>query len=245
MPGAQPAYLANGLIGLRIPQIPLPQGTALVNGFVGLSPETGNEQYADAPYPVGADIAIGGVWLSDRPDLASFVSQEYDFACGELRSAFTFAVGEATARVEVLTFCSRTQPTLVLQEITVEVDKPCKLTLQAHLDQRGLPGTLRNRCMPGKYADAILRWEGRGGLSSVGAAYASEFIGEDMERHRRNDYGHEQDMELTHYFVAAKPGKRYVLRQIGSLVPSLMHGEPHWQASRQCGIGTWLSLIHI
>ncbi len=91
MPGCQPAYLANGLVGLRIPQIPLPQGTALVNGFVGLSPETGHEQCGDAPYPVGADIAIGGVWLSDRPDLAAFVSQEYDFACGELRSAFTFA----------------------------------------------------------------------------------------------------------------------------------------------------------
>jgi len=26
---------------------------------------------------------------------------------------------------------------------------------------------------------------------------------------------------------AAQPGKRYVLRQIGGLVPSLMHGEPH------------------
>ena len=29
MPGAPSAYLANGLIGLRIPQIPLPGGTAL------------------------------------------------------------------------------------------------------------------------------------------------------------------------------------------------------------------------
>ena len=67
LPGAQPAYLANGLIGLRIPQIPLPQGTALVNGFVGLAPETGHEQYAPAPYPVGADLALGGVWLSDQP----------------------------------------------------------------------------------------------------------------------------------------------------------------------------------
>jgi len=249
IPGAEPAYLANGLVGLRIPQTPLPQGTALVNGFVGLSPEKDHEEYADAPYPVGADIAIGGAWLSERPHggawlserphLVTFRSQEYDFSCGELRSEFAFSAGGATAAVEILTFCSRTQPTLVLQEIAVRVDNPCKLILQAHIDQRGLMGTLGNRCMPGKYADGIIRWDARGGLSSVGAAYVSEFIGEDLERRRRNDYGHEQDMELTRYFIAAKPGKRYVLRQIGSLVPSIMHGEPHWQASRQVGIGTW------
>lgn len=37
MPGAQRAYLARGLIGLRISKSPLPQGTALVNGFSGLA----------------------------------------------------------------------------------------------------------------------------------------------------------------------------------------------------------------
>jgi hypothetical protein len=249
LPGAQPAYLANGLVGLRVPQIPLPRGTALVNGFVGQAPETGHEEYAPAPYPVGADLALGdaglsggwpyGTWLSDQPHLATFVSQECDFACGELRSVFRFAAAGATATVEVLTLCSRTQPTLVLQEIAVTVDRPCKLTLQAHIDQRGLPGSLGDRCMPGKHADGILCWVGRNGLSSVGVAYASEFVGEDLDRRRRNDYGHEQDMELTDYSVAARPGKRYVMRQIGSLVPGLMHGEPHWQASRHVGLASW------
>lgn len=238
-PGYQPAYLANGLVGLRVGQIPMPQGTALVNGFVGLSPEKGHEEYAEAPYPVGADIALEGVWLSERPDLAGLQGQEYDFACGELRSRFAYSVKGITAAVEVLTFCSRTQPTLTLQEIVVTVDRPCSLTMQAHVDQRGLSGTLGYRCMPGKYADAILRWDARAGLSTVGAAYASEFIGEGLERRRRNDYGHEEDLELTQYFIAAQPDKHYVLRQIGSLVPSLMHGEPHWQASRQVGIGLW------
>ena len=209
MPGAPPAYLANGLVGLRVPQVPLPQGTALVNGFVGLSPEKGHEEYAAAPYPVGADLALGGVWLSARPDLARFVSQEYDFACGELRSAFEFAAPAGTARVEVLTFCSRTQPTLVVQQLAVTVDRPCQLILQAHLDQRGLAGSLGERCLPAKHTDAILRWVSRGGLSSVGAAYASEFIGEGLERRRRNDYGHEQDLELTQYVVATQPGPRF------------------------------------
>jgi len=37
MPGAQRAYLANGLIGLRIPKSPQPKGAALVNGIVDLA----------------------------------------------------------------------------------------------------------------------------------------------------------------------------------------------------------------
>lgn len=235
--GLQAAYLANGLVGLRIGQIPLPGGTALVNGFVGLSPEKGVEEYDHAPYPIGADIQLEGVWLSRRPDLVRFERQALDFSCGELHSRFEFSVNGKTARVDVLTFCSRTQPSLVLQEVAVTVDRPAKVVLQSHIVREGLAGRLKYRCMPTKIQDAIIEWEGRGGRSSVGVATITEFAGEDLERQRRNDYGHEEDSELTFYYVDAKPGRRYALRQYGSLVPSLMNGEPHWQASRLVGVG--------
>ncbi len=129
--GAPEAYLANGLVGLRIPPVPLPGGTALVSGFVGRSSEKGIEECAHAPYPVGADLQIGSMWLSERPDLACFVRQEYDFACGELRSTFTFATDDGCVHADVSTFCSRTQPALALQEVGLTVDKPCAVTLQA------------------------------------------------------------------------------------------------------------------
>src|SRR6185503_12237945 len=135
---------------------------------------------------------------------------------------------------------SRTQPTLALQQISVEVDQPTSLVLQANLDPRGLMGRLAYRCMPAKVQEAVLQWESRGGLSSVGAAYLTEFVGDDLMKRRRNDYGHEQDMQLTEYHVDAKPGKRYVMRQYGGLVPSLMHGEPHWQAARHVGYAQWM-----
>lgn len=238
-PHFQPAYLANGLIGLRVAPIPLPGGAALVNGFVGLSPEMGGEEYNDAPYPVGLDLQLDGVWLSSRPDLARLEWQELDFSCGELRGRFEFRVDGKTARVETLTFCSRTQPTLALQEVAVTVDQPAKLVFQSRLGRQGLAGRLKRRLMPAKGLDAIIEWEGRGGLSSVGAASASEFVGEDLERRWRNDYCHEEDAELTFHVVAAQEGRRYALRQYGSLVPSLMHGEPHWQAARLVGVGKW------
>lgn len=247
-PEYQPAYLANGLIGLRIRQMPLPRGTALVGGFVGLSPEKSTEEYAEAPYPVAADIRLGRTWLSARPDLAVFRRQEYDFACGELRSRFDFAVGGVTAKVEVLTFCSRTQPTLVLQEIALVVDQACDAGLRAAVDPRGLAGRIRYFCMPGRDdrlvhgrdKDAILQWESPGALGTLGVALATEFVVGDLRDRTRNDYGHENDLQVVDYAIAAQPRRRYVLRQFASLVPSLLHPEPHWQASRHVGAGVWL-----
>lgn len=247
-PEYQPAYLANGLIGLRIPQIPLPRGTALVSGFVGVSPEKRSEEYAEAPYPVAADVCLNRTWLSARPDLAVFRRQEYDFACGELRSRFDFTVGGVTARLEVLTFCSRTQPTLVLQEIVAEVDQPCDLGLRAMIDPRGLSGRIRYLCMPGRDdrlvhgrdKDGILEWESPGALGTLGVAFATEATGDELRDRTRNNYGHENDLQVVDYSFRARPGQRYVLRQYASLVPSLMHPEPHWQASRHVGAGVWL-----
>ena len=82
-PGQPPAYLANGLVGLRVAPIPLLGGTALVNGFCGVSPEISSDEYAAAPYPVGADFYTGDFWLSTRTDLARFRRQAYDFSWPE------------------------------------------------------------------------------------------------------------------------------------------------------------------
>ncbi|MFP4028905.1 MAG: hypothetical protein ACLFWL_14035 [Candidatus Brocadiia bacterium] len=246
-PGLEDAYIANGLVGLRIPQIPLPGGTALLNGYVGKSPEKGVEEYGEAPYPVGLDIQLDKAWLSKHRHRVQFKSQECDFSCGEIRSQFEFAAGDTIASVEVLTFCSRTEPTLTLQEVAVRINRECELLLRAQIDQRDLMGNLLDRCMPGipgeeradRPADAVLHWESRGGLTRLGASYVTEFEGDDLREKTRNEYGHEEEGEFTSYIIDARPGKRYALRQYGSLVPSTLHEEPHWQASRQVRMGLW------
>lgn len=110
-----PAYLTNGVIGLRLGAIPLPRGIAFVNGFVGRLATSALEGYDKAPYPIGADLQVNGVWLSDRQYLVTFQEQRYDFSCGELTTCFTFTVAGVTAHVRMLTFCSRSLPTLALQ----------------------------------------------------------------------------------------------------------------------------------
>src|SRR5476649_1967589 len=163
-PAFPPASVANGLVGLRVGQIPLLNGTALVNGYVGMDAGERIETYQPAPYPIGVDLLVGRVWLSQRPDLAIFKEQSYDFSCGELRSRFDFKVDAVTARVEVLTFCSRTQPALAMQQVSVTVDQPCDLTLRAILNPEGLPGKCLRREAPNPgwdVVDACLHWESR------------------------------------------------------------------------------------
>jgi hypothetical protein len=231
-PTFQPAYLANGLVGLRLGANPLVGGKALVNGFVGRQATVSHEGYNPAPCPLGGNVVVGTEELVKRPDLVRFVSQSYDFSCGELRSRLTFATAAAKVDVDVVTFCSRDLPPVVAQEVRLQVDRPCRLVFQARMDPQGLPGRPRLAERLRWCADAVLWWEGREALSSCGAAYDCEYVGGDLAATRRNDWGLEQDLQLTEFTVNARPGTPYVWRQFGALVPSLMHSEPHWQAAR-------------
>src|SRR5438309_10916519 len=120
-PECIPAYLSNGLIGLRAGPIPLIEGLAVVNGLAAIDPVEQGEGFARGPYPIGGELEVNGCKLSRVPGQAQFIEQRYDFSCGELTSRFTFSGGEARATVEVLTLCSRSLPPVVLQEVQVRV----------------------------------------------------------------------------------------------------------------------------
>src|SRR5947208_14140192 len=64
-PDYLPAYVSNGLIGLRVREIPLLGGVAIVNGLAGVHPEALVESVPYAPYPLGVDLRIVGVWAPD------------------------------------------------------------------------------------------------------------------------------------------------------------------------------------
>ena len=135
-----PAYVANGVVGLRVREMPLAGGLTLISGYTGEHPERRIEAIAVAPYPVAGDIQLAGVWLSDSPQSVTIIDQAYDFGTGELRSRFKFTAGGCTASIEVLLFCSRDEPSLVCQDIAVKVDKSTDLSLKALVDGRHVDG---------------------------------------------------------------------------------------------------------
>src|SRR5213083_1464864 len=70
-----PAYLSNGLIGLRAGPIPLTEGVAIVNGLAAIDPVEKGEGFARGPYPIGGDLEIDGAKLSRLPRQTELVAQ--------------------------------------------------------------------------------------------------------------------------------------------------------------------------
>jgi len=230
-----PAYVANGLVGLRVRETPLHPGMCLVSGFSGQHYERQIEAAAVAPYPVAGDLALDGVWLSDAPHQVSELEQAYDFSCGELTSRFVFEAVGRRASVEVVTFCSRRDPTLVCQEIAVTVDKACALGLRAVIDGAGVDGAAlrHSRETPGEEApacDGALLWASAGELSTCGLALATDILGAGEVEPTRPPL--RDDRLVSEYAVAVRARRVVRLRQIVSVVPNALHDLPDQQAQR-------------
>ena len=233
-----PAYVANGVVGLRVREMPLGAGLTLISGYSGEHPQRRIEAIAVAPYPVAGDIQLAGVWLSDAPHAVTIIDQAYEFATGELVSRFEFEADGCKARVEVLVFCSREEPSLVCQEITVQVDQDVDLALKALLDARHVDGrALRHlRDTPGEdkaSCDGAALWESAGALSTCGIAYVTELVGAEADPEKPPL---ENRTLTTGYAFKAKAGRSYHLRQIASLIPNVTHAEPDFQAVRQVAL---------
>jgi trehalose/maltose hydrolase-like predicted phosphorylase len=231
-----PAYLSNGVIGLRIRPNPLLAGMALLSGYSGLHPERQIEAAATAPYPLGADIALEGVWFSDVPDRCRSIEQQYDFSCGELTTKLIFKGETTSVEIEVLTFCCRHQPTLVVQEIRVTPSASCEMKLRAFVDSRDVGGKLLHRTLatPGQDShdfNGSLAWESDGALALCGIAYVTELLGASAKPTRS------PDQLKTEYSFRAYANRPYRLRQIVSMVPSAMHNQPDRQAERLVALG--------
>jgi trehalose/maltose hydrolase-like predicted phosphorylase len=233
-----PAYVANGVVGLRVREMPLGAGLTLISGYSGEHPQRRIEAIAVAPYPVAGDIQLAGVWLSDAPHAVTIIDQAYEFATGELVSRFEFKAEGCKARVEVLVFCSREEPSLVCQQITVQVNQDVDLALKALLDARHVDGrALRHlRDTPGEdtaSCDGAALWESAGALSTCGIAYVTELVGTEANPEKPPL---ENRTLATGYAFKAKAGRSYHLRQIASLIPNVTHAEPDFQAVRQVAL---------
>ncbi|WP_292091145.1 glycoside hydrolase family 65 protein [Brevundimonas sp.] len=231
--GDLPAYVSNGLIGLRVREMPLDAGMALVSGLAGEHPEHRVEAAASAPYPLAVDLAVNGVWLGDQPWAVSDIAQRYDFACGELHSRFKFAAGDTSADVEVVTFASRTAPSLVLQEVVVATSAACELTLRPIVDVGGVRGRMARRRTdtpgsPEPACDGSLLWKTEGDVSSCGVALKTEIKPETDSQVAAWDLT--GPLATTYVVTGARKAR---LRQLAALVPSVQHARPDEEAVRR------------
>ncbi len=230
-----PAYVSNGVIALRVPALAWIGGLAVLNGLAGLDPSARVEATPSLPSPLAGDLQLNGVWLSEAPQQAEAIEQRYDFACGELTSQFRFHVDGVCATVTMLTFASRTQPSVVLQQAEVKVDRTAQIALRAVLSPGALPGRIIARGQgvasdDDVAVDGLMRWEPSGALSTAGIAYTTELLGEPgaERQHSQREIG---PLDTT-YRLDARPGKAYRFRQMAAMVPEQVHHDPGRQATR-------------
>jgi protein-glucosylgalactosylhydroxylysine glucosidase len=233
------AYLGNGLLGLRVGRIPIHGGFAIVNGFWGAHPKDPIPSLAPIPYPLAGDIAIDGVPASQAPEAVSFVDQSSDFATGELTSRFTFRIGDTRADVKVLTFCSRSDPAVVLQELQVRCDRETEITVTAGIGTMDVPGgRLDAGPIPSgdpPTADAWLLWEGTGASTRCGLVIAARPVG--FEGEPEIETSEEAHGISVSYRVHVQAGQPVALRSIVGVVPELAHARPQHQAALLVGRG--------
>lgn len=231
-----PAYLANGVVGLRCPRIPFREGVCMVNGLAGLDVSDGLEGFARAPFPLAADVSLDGIRLSRAEHMVRFVDQRYDFGTATLTTTLDYRIGEATARLEVTQRCSHVLPTIVMQEIRVTVDRPADVTVVVGIDPTGVAGRGEYPERPagkpsGSEPDGMLTWITNGDISRGGLAYRSEFLGTEQVQ-RATSKSDELGMLSTSWTFRARANRPYRVRQMTSLVPEMAHPHPVDHAAR-------------
>ncbi len=233
-PDYLPAYVSNGLIGLRVGAVPPLGGMAVLNGFTGPDPVAEVESLVPVPFPLAADIAINGAPMSAVRPEALVREQRYDFGRGELHTALTYTAHGARVDIDVVSLCNRALPAIAMQELTLAVDTECQLELSAGLDPAGRPGGpyLTDMGTGGRFepAHGVLGWHSAAGAAACGLAYVTQLDGADgCQPTFRNTL---QGQMMTAYPLAAQPGRRYRLRQLTALVPDAMQSAPHLHAVR-------------
>jgi trehalose/maltose hydrolase-like predicted phosphorylase len=229
-----PAYVSNGMIGLRVRENPFHAGMAIVAGLTGEHPERRIESIAAAPYPLAGDIALDGLWMSDFPTEVTLLDQAYDFETAELTSRFRYRAGEHQADVSVVTFASRTSPTLVLQETTINVGAACDVSWRASIDARDVRGRQLERRLgtPGEKepaCDGVVLWQTQGEHGRCGIALLTEVT---PEAERSQSQWDRCGPLSTTYKIHLAKDRTMRCRQIVSLIPKVMHAEPDHQAVR-------------
>ncbi|HEX5094779.1 MAG TPA: glycoside hydrolase family 65 protein, partial [Acidimicrobiia bacterium] len=215
-------------------------GTASLSGLEGEHPVARIACVPAGPYPLAGDIRVGSVWMSDQWGRVRDVEQRYDFERGELHTAFRFHSDGVTVTVQVVTFCSRSQPSLAAQEVVVVPDHACEIEIAAGIDPRNIAGRWLERCttIPGTGdddVDAAMLWETLGALGSCGCAYWTEAHGPETTRSKSEEAG--APLSTAYRAQTVRKNQRFVVRQVTSMIPSSDHQQPHWHATRLAALG--------
>ena len=229
-----PAYVSNGVIGLRVREIPLAAGMALLSGYAGEHPERRIEAAAVAPYPLRRRPAAGRRLAVRRaPSGCEVVDQAYDFAMRRTDQPLRLhASASVAAQVEVLTFCSRDRADPGLpgdrhRRSTAPATCACAPMVDAagHRRPRRCASCARRPARPSRPATAPCCGRAPAAFRTCGVAYVTELLrrGRSRPPERPPLAGAAWSANTA---VRARPGRRYRCARSPAWCPSALHGQP-------------------
>jgi trehalose/maltose hydrolase-like predicted phosphorylase len=151
------AYLSDGLLGIRPNPNPLSQSETVAAGFVFSNPAGGFEMAAPAPYPLGAEIRVGGASLLSNAAGVKIERQTLDLQHAELVTEMSFAA-DAGLRlaIRVTQFAVRSVPSLLCEEIQITPSQDTTVEIVPQIQREGVPGTVYREAVPGGKKEASL-----------------------------------------------------------------------------------------
>ena len=225
-----PAYLGNGLLGIRPGPNPLVQAKTMAAGFVYSHRTGGFETMSLAPYPLGTDFRVGGTSLLGEPNLVIVRSQVLDMATGELTTDLTFPVGDSLKLdLEITQFVSRTVPSLLCQEIRITPSEDVVVEILPKILRDEIPGSVfRDRIpTPRVHVDQVLGMKSDRG-SKIGIAL---LIPPQPGLERK---------ETGIFAYTLKKGEDKQFRTIAAVVTDAYHPDPDLQAIR---VASWGGML--
>jgi len=234
-----PAYLSNGLIGIRPGSNPLAPAKTVVNGFVCPDSLYRDVTLSAAPYPLATDFRVNDVGLLQHPELVKAQRQTLDMATGELLTEIVFGpAGGATLRLEVLQFACRAVPSLLCQEIIFSTSADAYVQILAAIEAAEFAGSVYSARPPARTeVDLAIGYLSQGGISNLGVSLAvpapSEFerLGEQVTGRASFAVG---------FGLAAKAGRAHRFPTIAAMVSDFYQPAPEQEAIRLAKWGAML-----
>jgi len=231
-----PAYLSNGLIGIRPGSSPLAAATTMVNGFVCPNSTHGDVSLSPAPYPLATDFRVNDVSLLKHPELTKIQRQTLDMAKGELLTEIVFTPASGVAlRLTVLQFASRSVPSLLCQEITFSTSAEAHVELSAAIESAEFTGGVYSTRPPARTeVDLAIGYLSQGGISKLGVALA---VPAASDFHRLGEQVTGRASFAAGFSLEARADQTYRFPTIAAMVSDFYQPAPEQEAIRlaKCG----------
>jgi hypothetical protein len=238
-----PAYLSNGLIGIRPGPNPLAKAMTCVSGFVFAHVPYQVESLSPAPFPLETDIVINQISLLKRPDLLHIRRQSLDMASGELTTEMTFTPSGPPLEIEVLQFASRSTPSLLCQEIKINTLSGTEVQLVSHIDSESVPGKVFMTDPPQRTkVDLVSGFVSGGDLSKLGIAV---MLGAPDTQLIKQDLFRTETGVTRTSVLKTETGRRVRFQTIAAMVSDLYHPEPALEAIRLAEWGEMLGFEYL